>query len=357
MLDSNILLYCGAVTTTGVPRPLPPYLRDIKQQPDALQRFLDAGLSPDCRSLLERLATFDRVVMTGMGASLSGLYPGFLRLAEAGTPVWQVETAELLGQAGGLVTDRTLLWVTSQSGRSAEITALATGLRVQPAAILAVTNDTASPLAQSADAILELHSGAEHTVGTRSYLNTLVATAMAVSTALREASDPTLMQVPDRVAEYLEGWDDLTDRIDQTIADSNIFVLGRGASLAAAITGALIIKEASRRPAEGMSVPQFRHGPLEMAGPGVTALVLSGRPEDHARNRRMLSDLNALGAKGVWCDESGDVGTIPTPGLLSRDTQPVAEILPLQLLSVVLAQRDGHEPGAFRNIGKVTTSL
>jgi len=45
------------------------------------------------------------------------------------------------------------------------------------------------------------------------------------------------------------------------------------------------------------------------------------------------------------------------PALESVDLRPIAEIVPLQLLSVVMAERAGHEPGAFRKIGKITRTL
>ncbi|HYO17392.1 MAG TPA: SIS domain-containing protein, partial [Dermatophilaceae bacterium] len=147
----------------------PGYLQDIHLQPEALERVLAAGLAPDVRALLDRAGQFDRIVMTGMGSSMFGQYPSFLRLANAGLPVWSIETAELLGSARGLITEHTLLWITSQSGGTAEVVALLDRLEIRPAAILGVTNDPASPRASGASAVLELHGGAEHTVSTRSY--------------------------------------------------------------------------------------------------------------------------------------------------------------------------------------------
>jgi glucosamine 6-phosphate synthetase-like amidotransferase/phosphosugar isomerase protein len=45
------------------------------------------------------------------------------------------------------------------------------------------------------------------------------------------------------------------------------------------------------------------------------------------------------------------------PEVRADETRPIAEIVPFQVLSVLLAQRRGLEPGAFRQIGKVTTTL
>jgi len=40
-----------------------------------------------------------------------------------------------------------------------------------------------------------------------------------------------------------------------------------------------------------------------------------------------------------------------------ESTRPVMEILPMQMLSIALGELNGVEPGKFRNIGKVTTTL
>ncbi len=335
----------------------PAYVQDIRLQPVALADLLSAGLGADVRRVLSSVARFDRIVMTGMGASLFGHYPAYLRLARAGLPVWSVETAELLGSAGGLITDRTLLWITSQSGATAEVAELLERMNPGPAAILATTNDPASPLAAAADAVLELHSGTEHAVGTRSYVNTLAALSMATSCALGETADPELNAAPERLSAYLRDWDAHLDELNSSVPESVMYVLGRGASLAAATTGALIIKEAAGRPVEGMSVPQFRHGPLEMTGPHLTVILLAGDPSHHAINREMEHDLAAFGTRVVWTDTQHSPGGARMPDLAGPHARSIAEILPLQLLSVVLAERSGTQPGAFQKIGKVTRKL
>ena len=93
---------------------------------------------------------FDRILLTGMGASYYGLYPAWLHLAAAGLPAIWVDTAELVHHAPALVTGRTLLWISSQSGRSAEIVALLRQSAANPpAGLIAMTNDLSSPLAQA----------------------------------------------------------------------------------------------------------------------------------------------------------------------------------------------------------------
>lgn len=342
---------------TPVPPATPAYLSDIRQQPESLQELLDSRFNPAALTLLRRLADFDRVVLTGMGASLHALYPPFLALASAGLPVWHVETSELLGQAGGLVTPRTLMWITSQSGRSAEIAALLERFSERRPSVLGFTNDAASPLAESADAVVELHSGAEHAVGTRSYVNSLAAHARAIAAVLGREPAAELSESPSLLARYLSEWDEQIAAWDAAVSEQILFAVARGASLAAARTGALIIKEAAKTPIEAMSAPQFRHGPLEMVDKRTCVIVLPGSPGEAPLNGRLATDVTAFGANAVTLFPSRDGSSPHLPDLTTDDTRPLGEILPLQLLSVVLAERLGYEPGAFRQIGKVTTTL
>jgi glucosamine--fructose-6-phosphate aminotransferase (isomerizing) len=346
------------VPDTAATTPEPPYLQDIHAQPEALAGLLAAGLTPDVRALLDRARDAERIVLTGMGSSLFAWQPTFLRLAAAGLPVWVVEAAELLGAAGGLLTPGTMLWVASQSGRTAEVVALLEGASPRPAMVLGLTNEPGSPLAGGADAVLELHCGPEHTVSTRSYVNTLAAAALATAHALGEHASPAWQHAPGTVADWLARWDEHHARLDGLIPASaaTLMALGRGAGLAAAQTGALITKEASGAAIEAMSVPQFRHGPLEMAGPELGALLLAGTGLDRERTGLMRRELVASGAHVAWLDtEPDDLGL--TLADLPADLRPVAEILPFQVLSVVLAERRGREPGAFTRIGKVTQQL
>lgn len=336
-----------------------PYEHDIHAQPEVLQQLLDAGLGAEQRRLLRLAAGVDRIVLTGMGASLHGLHPSYLRLLNARFPVWLVETAELLGPAGGLITPGTLLWITSQSGRTAEVVALLHELQVRPAAILGVTNSVDSPLARGCDAVLPLHSGTETTVGTRSYTNTLAISALAVDVILGDGStEPALGSVPQALADYLRDWDEHVARLDSDVMpDRALFALGRSSSLAASATGALIVKEAAAHPIEPLSSPQFRHGPLEMAGSAITALILAGDERSRPLNARLNDDLRSFGADTVWLDVTDDGHGPRLPRLDHDVTRPFAEILPFQALSVALAHRMGRVPGAFSKIGKVTTTL
>src|SRR5579863_5065575 len=94
-----------------------PYERDIDSQPQALQDFIASPRSQEVAS--RPLDSYERVIVTGMGSSHSAGAGTWRSLVEAGWPAWWVDTASLLDSTN-LITDDSLLIVTSQSGASGE---------------------------------------------------------------------------------------------------------------------------------------------------------------------------------------------------------------------------------------------
>ena len=295
------------------------------------------------------LGRHDRVILTGMGASLAALRPAWMTLVASGVPAWLIETAELLNDAPALLGGDALVVAASQSGRSAEAVALADA---SSATLVALTNDPLSPLAGAADVTVDIHAGVEHAVSTRSYVNTLAAAQLVGDALAGRTVARGYGAVAEALEAYLGGWEARVEQLKAVVGlPERLYVLARGASLAAASCGALIAKEAAKRPVEAMSSPQFRHGPLELADERLTAIILAGTGADRERNRRLYEDLERLGAVAVWADVDGDLPLAVTP----EDGRPMAEIVALQLLTVALAELTGVPAGEFRHLEKVTT--
>ena len=148
-----------------------PYLRDILAQPGALEDTVAAlAAAPE----LPKAAGFDRVVLTGMGASYHALHPLHIKLVDHGFQAEAFETSELLYYYAAALNRRTLLIVVSQSGQSAEIVRLLDRIPVR-VRTLGVTNTPDSPLATRADSTILTRAGAESTVSCKTFVATLAA--------------------------------------------------------------------------------------------------------------------------------------------------------------------------------------
>jgi glutamine---fructose-6-phosphate transaminase (isomerizing) len=345
-----------------------PYILDILSQPaavkTALEHFDPAALTPLAAAV--QRGDFDRLVLTGMGGSLYACYPIWQRLAAAGlTAVW-VDTAELIHHAPGLVTPKTLLWLFSQSGKSAEIVSLLDFERVQrPAALLATVNDLESPLAQATvsfgapAAYIPIFAEVEQTVSTRTYTNSLAVGQLAALALLGREVEPALealLRTSTVMEEYLSTWEQRVSSLGEQIGfPGRLAVLGRGSSMAAVYTGTLILGEAAKFMATPYQAGEFRHGPLELANRDLTVLLFAGPEETRDLNHRLLKELRGYQVNAYWIGADVQEWEIDLPDVPAIG-RPLMEILPLQLLSIHLARQIGVEPGEFFRSGKITLS-
>lgn len=333
------------------------YLRDLLDQPRAVADTV-AGLRGLAR-LPPRALASRRIVLTGMGSSLHAQHPLLIRLVQAGRTALMVETAELVHSQAGLLDADTLVVAVSQSGLSAEIVQLMDRVAASAAKpfIIGVTNTADSPLARRADFVVATRAGAEFSVSCKTYLATLLALEWLGSALCSEDPDsffPLLEQAEGAVQNTFQTW---RGQVTQLCGDfagmKHLFLAGRGTSLAAVNTGALILKESTRFHAEGMSVPAFRHGPLEMVGPGFYALVFAGDSDTAPLNVKLVRDIGAAGGRAFLVGEMAAPGPLRLPMLPAR-LRPVMEILPVQLLSLALSALACREPGRFERATKVT---
>lgn len=339
-----------------------PYIDDILSQAEglreALEEFDPQPLETVCRFI--EMGKYDRVILTGMGASFYGAYPAWLKLCGLGLPVILWDTAELLHYALPQVDSRTLLWVISQSGESAEIHRLLERLMApRPGLLLGVTNNPTSTLARAAEVVLPLHAGNEHMVSTRTYINTIAVTLLAAAALSGEsvsAWKEILWQGQAGMEAYLNAWPQHLAALREQAGKLNrLFLLGRGPSLASAQEGALVLKEAAKFPAEGMGAAQFRHGPLEIVEPGIAVWLFGGAQATYELNRGLGLEIQGYGGQVTWLSPTSVEG-LPWLSLpaVPEAALPLVEILPVQALSVALAEASAREPGQFRYIGKIT---
>lgn len=339
-----------------------PYINDILAQPAALRDALAHYPDEPIEELRQRIlqGEFKRIILTGMGSSYYSAYAAWLKLSACSTPAIHVNTAELLHFGSGLIDAHTLLWMNSQSGRSIEIVRLLEMIeKDRPRFQLSMTNSPASPLAQSADLAVHIHAGEEATVSTKTYINTA---ALLLLTAAHIVGDPwqrlkrSMAAAADAIGEYLHDWQQHAADLDKRLGEiDQVIILGRGPSMSAVWNGSLIINEASKCIFDAMNVADFRHGPFELVSPRLTAIVFEGCSKTAKINRDLALEVQALGGKCLWISpkEDPDLPTIKIPAV-DEAVLPLVEILPMQMLSIVMAHRNGIEPGIFQHIGKVT---
>jgi glutamine---fructose-6-phosphate transaminase (isomerizing) len=345
-----------------------PFIAEIGGQPDALRRAAAAAREQHAALRVIGGRSVRTLVFCGMGSSYDACYPSVTALASVGIAAVMLDAAELLHFRLPIVRGGDLLVLVSQSGESAETVRVAEAIRARGDAptIVAVTNGTTNSLASLADVTLDTRAGPETGPSTMTFAGSL-ATLAALGRTLA-GNDPTqaaeaVVRETDRVASSIERLLadalDLAARLAEWRDDRpNTVLLGRGPGRAAAEMGALTLKEAVGMPVESMQTGQFRHGPLELAGPGLAAIVFATEPETVDLDLTLASELAALGSAVLVVSEHGDEppGSFAIAiGALDRALSAAAAIVPCQLLAWRLAALRGRDPSAYVHASKVTT--
>jgi glucosamine--fructose-6-phosphate aminotransferase (isomerizing) len=343
-------------------------LRDeILEQPAALARLLEAapgafaGLATALRKRRPRYA-----VIAARGTSdNAALYAQYLFAVRNSLPV-ALATPSTITLYGARPDMRDALVIgISQSGRSPDIVAVLDEARSQGALTVAMVNAPESPLADAADAVIDLAAGPEHaTAATKSYTAELLAVAL-LSGALDAPSDAEtadLARLPDLAAAAL-ATEDAARAISAGHANRTHGVcLGRGYAYATAREWSLKLQELAQVLVQPYSTADFEHGPLALAEPGFAVLAvapsgvaLDGQFEVLGRLRHefgvrllVISDADEALALDEGLRLPANI-----PGWLS----PVVEIVPGQLYAYHLTAARGLDPDRPRTIGKITETM
>ena len=339
-----------------------PYINDILAQPSALRDALEKYSTAPLKKITEQLARgdFDRIIISGMGSSYNAAFPALLKLSNQSVPVQLVNAAELLHSLNGIIGTRSLLWLNSQSGRSAELVHLLERLKTHiPACLLTFVNDLTSPMALRADVYIPIHAGREATVSTKTFVNMLAVNLLAAIQLVNSDVDSVIHEMhnaADAIESYLNDWQTHVEQLDSMLGNfEQLFLIGRGTSMSAVWNGSLINKEAAKCAFEGIHAADFRHGPLELAAPGFASVIFAGAGQTSALNRELALEILSHGGKVIWVASSPD-SEIPTLLLPATSdlTRPFLEILPMQMLTLAMADRRGLQAGKFRHVSKVT---
>ncbi|HEX3677636.1 MAG TPA: SIS domain-containing protein, partial [Sphingomicrobium sp.] len=168
----------------------------------------------------------------------------------------------------------TLFLAISQSGQSPDLIVSAQAALAAGALVLSVINADSSPLEEESSAMLPILAGIERSVAaTKSYIGSLLAIAHLVAdwSGCDELKD-ALQSSPIALR---SAWElDWAEGVDPLLKVSDMYVIGRGSTLAIAQETALKLKETCGIHAEAISAAEILHGPIAIVGPGFPVLAL-----------------------------------------------------------------------------------
>lgn len=241
----------------------------------------------------------------------------------------------------------------SQSGGTPEIVTTATTMRAGGAPLVVVTNEAASPLAVVGDVVIHTDAGPERAVPATKTVTTQMLALIGVAAALggRPVEPAAAVELQDAVGAALGGG--VPAPAERWADVDRLVVAGRGLGYAAALEGALKIRETSAVFAEGISVADLLHGPIAAVRRRVPVLLVDvGGPASGdvaALREQLVRDGTPHAVLGPGADAD-----VRLPGGLPEPLAVIVATVLLQRLAYEFAVVRGLDPDAPPGLSKVT---
>ena len=270
-----------------------------------------------------------------------------------------------------LIDDQTLLIVISQSGETADTIAAMRECKARGARTLAIVNVVGSTVASLADETAYMWAGPEIAVATTKGYTTQVALLYLLSVHFASllgyirADDPKtvreLQHLPRRIQQAIDmnpGIPALAGKYHESRA---LFFIGRNTDYAAALEGALKMKEISYLHAEAYAAGELKHGTIALIEEHQPVIALCC---NRALMEKTLSNIVEVKSRGAEVlaltfrnnqkilSVADDLLFIPD---LDPLFSPLVEIVPLQLLAYYVAKENGCDIDKPKNLAKSVT--
>jgi glucosamine--fructose-6-phosphate aminotransferase (isomerizing) len=193
---------------------------------------------------------------------------------------------------------------------------------------------------------------------TKTYLTQLVALAvLADALGVQSTLAEDLGRVPDVVAGLLDA--DVSAAAEALAGADRVVVSGRGLLLGTALETALKMEETCLRPVRGYSYADLRHGPISVVSEGLLAVLVASATGPLAEPMAdLVRDLRDRGARVLGIGGTADFAGLCDLHLAGPDlpetVEPIASIVPSQMMIEQMARRLGLDPDNPRGLNKVT---
>lgn len=252
--------------------------------------------------------------------------------------------------------------ILSQSGETADTIEAVEVMKTKGVKIISVVNMPGSSLIQMADVSYPLNVGAEIGVASTKALTGHLLFGMALSNYLKERSFDFGAEVQE-FAKALELWLKNSKTIKQIEAvakflraKEDLYILGRGQLLPAALEFALKIKEVSYLHAEGFSAGELKHGVIALIEKDTPVVCLVAADHNKSNLLSAAHEVKARGAKVIGvATHSEEVFDyfIELPQM--EKFALISSVIVAQLLTYKIAIMKKLDPDKPRNLAKSVT--
>jgi glucosamine--fructose-6-phosphate aminotransferase (isomerizing) len=340
-------------------------LKEIREGAKTIRDTCTAMPRCDEGRLVRLINEADCIIFVGCGTAYNSGLVGKYYFEKAGY-IARADIASELKYSMPEITSRTLVFVISQSGETADTLQAAEALKGGGAKIIAVTNSPYSALTRLADMVVPVCAGSEICVAaTKSYigqitclycLNKMVQSQLDKGICALQFAATALEKVIESEGEALQ-----VARL--CVKSKAVFYLGRGLDYAVAVEGSLKLKEVSYIFSDAYPAGELKHGTLALVDEETLSVIVVS---DESMGEKCLSTAEEI------ISRKGKVVVITTVDSVAGDLAKIAEYvykLPkidkdlsaivlsaaLQLVAYHSAVLLGRNPDKPRNLAKSVT--
>lgn len=340
-------------------------LREIREQPEGLQRLLENELDKAAAlAAAARERDISLLFIAARGTSdHAAVYAKYLTELIAGLPVALAAPSVFTLYGGRPRLNSALVLGISQSGKAADAIEVLHQTRSAGCLTGCITNDPNSPMAQAAEHPLYCHAGPEQSLPATKTYTTSLATVYALVAYLADRPEllEDLRRTPEWVQQVLDQEERIAEQAERYRYMDECVLLARGINQCSALETALKLSETSYLRAHPYSAADFHHGPIAIVDEGYPCLLIAPTGKGLPVMTELAEALEKRDAELIVISDN--------PGLLARARTPlpmpaVPELLsPLvgivvaQLFAYHLARVKGRDPDRPRGLKKVTHTL
>ena len=353
-------------------------LKEIMEQPRAVKSALAPRIQNDQIQLddfsftKEDLRGIKKIVVTACGSAYYAGCAGKYAIEKLCHIPVDVQLASELRYGEPQIDSGTLLIVLSQSGETADTIAAMKECQSLGARVLAIVNVVGSTIAKLADNTLYTWAGPEIAVATTkgytTQLSVLYLFAVYAAHTMELLSQQEylrlireLQSIPQKIQQTLDMNITLPQLAKKYNTGHSMFYIGRNTDYAAALEGALKMKEISYIHAEAYAAGELKHGTIALIDEGQSVIALCCNRHIAEKTMNNIVEVKARGAQVLALAVKGDRAVLAQaddvvyiPGL-DPLFQSVAEIVPLQLLAYYVAKENGCDIDKPKNLAKSVT--
>lgn len=349
-------------------------LEEIREQPEALQRTLEAQIAG--AEALRRVFVLNRprlIILAARGTSDNAAQFGrYLLEIATGIPVSLAAPSVFTLYDHRMDFTNTLVIAISQSGESTDTNVVLERAAAAGAVTIGITNESDSTTARLARYVMHVRAGKEKSVAATKTYTGQVLSLYLVAYALGANVDlDDLRRVPNWTADALRLEDEIHERAGRYRFMEHAVVVGRGLNYSNAFEFALKLMETCYVIAERFSSADLLHGPIAMVERSFPVFMFTPAGVTWPGLRELLGKLQELGAETtIITDQTNrdavalNSRAIVVPAELGRKSfsieelyTPIPYIVPAQLLAGCLAAEKGLDPDKPRTLSKVTRTL